>query len=204
MGQEPAHNSKPMVWQSWAGFSTGLFCQGLKWCTQLDPEGGHWSSISWEPWSGDLEPKGSSQTIFRVVLAVEQHHLRPTFLYYSVVCPICASCCPQSSQSGASSREGGWGTMVLLCQQSRFGWASATAAVPRQSRWEIPKPCIAWGEMFSLCSPRSFSEGITECPEMKGTHQCCCRTQNNTMWMHSFPKVKRTTFNFWLLTFIDF
>lgn len=64
MGQEPAHNSKP-EWQSWAGFSRGLFCQGLNWCTQMDPEGGHWSSISWQPWSGDLEPKGSSQTISR-------------------------------------------------------------------------------------------------------------------------------------------
>lgn len=169
MGQEPAHNSKPLVWQSWAGFSTGLFCQGLIWCTQMDPEGGHCSSISWEPWSGDLEPKWSSQTIFRVVLAVEQHHLRPAFLYPVLVCPICClRSCPQSSQSGASSSEGGRGTTVLLCQQSRFGWASATAAVPRQSRWEIPNLALLEERCSHFAHPGASQEESQNVLRWKG------------------------------------
>lgn len=139
------------------------------------PEGGHCSSLSWPPWNGDLEPKGSSQTISRGEGRpwFSSGHTpewfwhgnnitwdQPSFIQCCMSC--CGSCClrscPQSSQSGASSSEQGQATTVLLCQQSTFGWDSATAAVPRQSRWEMPNLALLEERCSRSAHPGAYQE----------------------------------------------
>lgn len=192
MGQEPACNSKPMVWQSWAGFSTGLFCQGLNWCMQmsLGVDIGPASHDSPEmvtenpreaarPSPEERADPGSALVTLLSGFGMGTASPETSLPSLSLVCPICASCClgscPQSSQSGASSSEQGQATTVLLCQQSTFGWDSATAAVPRQSRWEMPNLAL----LEERCSRSAHPEESQNVLSWKGPTRALHRHLNN-------------------------